>query len=84
MSFSANRCAYCPSPSFSSQSATCCIAAGPLLSAFVGPRGQVYPTNPQCSRQDILREQPPLANGAVKHPTAAQPQAGLKSLKAGG
>jgi hypothetical protein len=27
MSFSANRWAYCPSPSFSSQSATCCIAA---------------------------------------------------------
>ena len=27
MSFSANRLAYCPRPSFSSQSATCCIAA---------------------------------------------------------
>ena len=27
MSFSANHCAYCPRPSFSSQSATCCIAA---------------------------------------------------------
>jgi hypothetical protein len=27
MSFSANRLAYCPSPSFSSQFATCCIAA---------------------------------------------------------
>jgi len=29
MSFSANRCAYCPRPSFSIQSATCCIEAGP-------------------------------------------------------
>ena len=29
MSFSANRSAYCPRPSFSSQSATCCIAAAP-------------------------------------------------------
>ena len=27
MSFSAKRCAYCPRPSFSSQSAICCIAA---------------------------------------------------------
>ncbi len=30
MSFSAKRCAYCPRPSFSSQSATCCIAAPAL------------------------------------------------------
>ena len=29
MSFSAKRCAYCPRPSFSSQSATCCIAVTP-------------------------------------------------------
>jgi hypothetical protein len=29
MSFSAKRCAYCPRPSFSSQSATCCIAERP-------------------------------------------------------
>jgi hypothetical protein len=29
MSFSAKRCAYCPRPSFSSQSATCCIVAAP-------------------------------------------------------
>jgi ABC transporter substrate binding protein len=29
MSFSAKRCAYCPRPSFSSQSVTCCIAAAP-------------------------------------------------------
>ena len=29
MSFSAKRCAYCPRPSFSSQSDTCCIAQRP-------------------------------------------------------
>ena len=34
ISFSANRCAYCPRPSFSSQSATCCIAAAPRI---IGP-----------------------------------------------
>jgi hypothetical protein len=34
MSFSAKRCAYCPRPSFSSQSATCCIAAAPRI---IGP-----------------------------------------------
>ena len=33
MSFSAKRCAYCPRPSFSSQLATCCIAAAPRVSA---------------------------------------------------
>jgi hypothetical protein len=35
MSFSAKRCAYCPRPSFSSQSATCCIAAAPRI---IGPQ----------------------------------------------
>ena len=30
MSFSAKRWAYCPRPSFSSQSVTCCIAASAL------------------------------------------------------
>src|SRR4029077_4064632 len=29
MSFSAKRCAYCPRPSFSSHSVTCCIIAAP-------------------------------------------------------
>jgi hypothetical protein len=35
MSFSAKRCAYCPRPSFSSQSPTCCICR-PCSGDFLG------------------------------------------------
>ena len=44
MSFSANRCAYRPRPSFSNQSATCSIAAAPLL------------VRPSSARLEFIRE----------------------------
>ena len=50
-SFSAKRCAYCPRPSFSSQSATCCIGQRPGLPGFISPHRPDYPTNPQGSRR---------------------------------
>ena len=45
-SFSAKRCAYCPRPSFSSQSATCCIEGAPWIMGFIRPHRQDYLTNP--------------------------------------
>ena len=46
MSFSANRLAYCPSPSFSSQSATCCIAAAPRIAGLRPPAGATLSEKP--------------------------------------
>ena len=50
MSFSANRRAYCPRSSFSSQSATCCIEVAPRI---VGPHP---PVSASLSRMDAALE----------------------------
>jgi hypothetical protein len=60
MSFSAKRCAYCPRPSFSSQSGTCCIEAAPRIVRLHRPRWQLYPRSSKRSRQHIPREWPHL------------------------
>src|SRR4029077_5957330 len=47
MSFSAKRCAYCPRPSFSSQLATCCIAAALLR---ISAARRTAPHDARCTR----------------------------------
>jgi SOS response associated peptidase (SRAP) len=41
----------CPRPSFSSQSATCCIEGAPWIMGFIRPHRPDYQTNPQRSRR---------------------------------
>jgi hypothetical protein len=48
MSFSANRRAYCPRPSFSSQSATCCIEAAPRSIGLHPPASARLPDKSQA------------------------------------
>jgi len=61
MSFSAKRCAYCPRPSFSSQSVTCCIAAAPPdywgLNPPVWASLSLMATALESRRSDGLRRQ---------------------------
>jgi hypothetical protein len=81
VSFSANRCAYCPRPSFSSQSATCCIAAAPRISGLHPPAS----ARPQRSRRlHALAECGELCDAAAcpgeGRPMALQPPSAVLAI----
>src|SRR5262249_6043718 len=63
MSFSAKLFEYCPRPSFSSQSETCCIAAAPRIGLHP-PASQEYSTNPQQSSRTAVGPTQHLASGS--------------------
>ena len=58
MSFSAKRWAYCPRPSFSSQSATCLHGGSVPHIRLIRPDRQLYTTNPRRGREGLQNVQP--------------------------
>jgi len=56
---------YCPRSSFSSQSVTCCMAAGPAIVGLHPPVAATYPTNPQRSRRHTC-EQPHASTASFR------------------
>jgi hypothetical protein len=79
MSFSAELFAYCPRPNFSSQSATCCIEAAPLIVRLHRPRWQLYPRSSKRSRRHVPRGKT-LESYPRSAPRGVQVSGGFASL----